>query len=264
MADVCGADGGGGGSAKHRNGAYTYCVIDFNYYRGADNELVVKELAIELNTDAVGGHRQHWVFQQPYPKSNLSLEKRAEYLSKKKQVLYSWGEGDVPYYLLSSILCKTSIQGRMIKNTIPVYVYGKEEAQFIANHINHPVHDISELYTWILFGEKVNSPFSTQIHEFALPCMRHHVTLSESCAKARYVRLGSVVETYRNRSNGNVGISIVSPAEPELMQEQCTNGDTDTAATGDYIPDSTTSGTETMITVKRNLMKIFETTNNYF
>src|SRR5579859_3331801 len=99
------------------------CVIEFSYFRGIDSDFIVKELAVCSPHDR---RQQIYVFTQPYPESNLSLDMRnSNMLRRNHGVHYAWDEGDIPYFRLSTILLNVSSEFSKIA------AYGIEKCNFL-------------------------------------------------------------------------------------------------------------------------------------
>jgi hypothetical protein len=103
----------------------SFCVVDFNFYRGIDDVLVVKELAVFAPLEHC---HQMWIFQAPYPEHELSKPTRTYNNKNLKPLLQiNWEAGDVPYSSLHTILANSTIKFS------EVYVCGKEKSSFISD-----------------------------------------------------------------------------------------------------------------------------------
>jgi hypothetical protein len=84
----------------------TYCVVEFNFYRGVSDALIVKELSISKpEQDQI----QSWVFKAPYVWHNLPRRNQKLNAGLRHQgIQFSWEEGDIPYSELSKIINKNT------------------------------------------------------------------------------------------------------------------------------------------------------------
>jgi hypothetical protein len=160
------------------------CVIEFNYFRGVEYELIVKELAICIPQES---RQQNYVFREPYPQTNLTSEVReANKLRRNCSVHYGWEEGDVPYFRLSEILCEITTRFDRVA------VYGQEKCDFIAKLIRKNVINMCPG-----FDDFLESQIS-QVLVFNTCCLMHHEANRTECALAKCIRLASYMHNFKS------------------------------------------------------------------
>jgi hypothetical protein len=154
----------------------TVCVVEFSYYRGVNNELIVKELAICAPESS---KQQVWVLKEPYAKCNLSAVTQKDNKQRRSlSVHYAWSEGDVPYFHLSDILRLITAEYSF------VMTFGNEKSLFISTLINRQTYNVEPAFAQF-------SGLPSQVLVFNTCCMKHTQGNRDLCALTRAVRLGS-------------------------------------------------------------------------
>lgn len=152
----------------------SFCIVDFNFYRGFSGDLIVKELAV---TDPRQSLAQLWVFKPPYLESDLGYMRKFKNNSELHQtVLYDWNQGDVVYTELERILRAATI------NSIQVITCGREKARFISDIIQYPVLDMEPVQIWSENRRKMLK-FPDRLL-YSQCCFKHGSDHREACALA--------------------------------------------------------------------------------
>jgi hypothetical protein len=158
------------------------CVIDFNYYRGIKNEILVKELAVCIPHES---RQQLFIFRQAYPEENVKIETRNENKMRRNYgVHYAWDEGDIPYFRLNEILVEIT------SSYSKVAAYGDEKCAFVEKIIQRNVFNMHPG-----FDEFQNSAIA-QVLVFNTCCLKHHNENRKECALAKCLRFASYMMNF--------------------------------------------------------------------
>jgi hypothetical protein len=154
----------------------SYCVLDFSWYYGIDNVIIVKELAIVMPEH---GQQQSWVFMAPYFWDELSWKtQRKNAVMRRKGLQFRWEEGNVPYHQLADIISSAT------QNYQYIVVNGFKKSEYIADIICRPVFDMSIVYV----------PEYPDVHEAgAKHCIYHRSENSSKCAQKRCMKFAAFV-----------------------------------------------------------------------
>jgi hypothetical protein len=114
------------------------CIVDFSYYTGIDNRVIVKELAVVKPNK---NQQQTWLFEPPYEEDELSAGlQRKNDVRRKKGIQFQWNSGHVPYCYLYEILFKTT------RDSEQVAASGMKKCEFISDLIERPVLNLDPLH----------------------------------------------------------------------------------------------------------------------
>lgn len=100
-------------------------ILDIQGFKIENNKFIVKELA------AYDGKKIcHFIFRAPFSEKLLppNIQKQNLWLTKNHHGL-RWEEGVIPYFRLKSIIEELS------RHSVPIYVKGREKADFIRTFI---------------------------------------------------------------------------------------------------------------------------------
>lgn len=101
------------------------CFVDFQGFRGVNNEFILKEMAVLFN-----GYHQHFILTPPFHSNFLPshLKRQAHWLREYHHG-FTWDGGDTDFCKVKSYLRKK------IKNV--VYVKGREKKHWLQKLINN-------------------------------------------------------------------------------------------------------------------------------
>jgi hypothetical protein len=131
----------------------SYCVVDFNFYRGIDDVMVVKEMAVFAPNEHM---HQMWVFEAPYLESEIPAPSRTYNNKNLKPLLQiKWEDGDVLYHKFPTILANATIRYDEI------YVFGKEKCNFVSDTLMREVFNLSPMINEF---ERMQKQYKCDLH----------------------------------------------------------------------------------------------------
>ena len=175
-----------------------FCIVEFDYYRGNDGNIVVKELAIVFLPEL---RRQHWVFLPPVDEEGkpLELDSNVKFQNEQKRKMtymaYGYYDGDVPQENLPSMLNELlSLNGNIV-----VFVNGNLKSKFIASQIQRPVYNFQKLVENVSFNRDLNGDESyyDYNYKYASVCLKHSETNRNNCPKACCTYFYSMIKKYK-------------------------------------------------------------------
>lgn len=142
----------------------TDVFVDMQGFRGLDNELVIKEMAILLD-----GKLHHLLFKEPFAKSLLQTKsKRTNHWLENNFHHLKWEDGFLPYEKMAEILC--GILPNSKEKFFNIYVNGEEKQNWLVQSfdLQNYVHQIKDHF-WYDFKkyknrESLETPICTLNH----------------------------------------------------------------------------------------------------